>query len=320
MAGMNEPLHFRSIGALALRHWRLFTVVAVLAAVVSTVLSGPLFIKPRYRSRAVVYPVNLNSYSIETQSDQLMQLLESNSIRDSLIARFGLAAHYAVDTTWRGARAALYNLYNERVSIQKTRYESVELEVTDEDPALARAMVLEVLAQTDGLARRLQRHTSAELLEVVRLGLHNTGQRMDTIEGRLNRLRQTEGLLDYTAQTKEYSKGYVRALASGGRQPQEITAGLKALEDHGGEFLRLSMLNKALVKDYAKLQGQERQLALDTSKVLTYTNVVVQPDVPDKKVYPVRWLIVLASVVAAVLLCYVLVFLRGTAPGAEGQR
>ncbi len=317
---MHEPQHFRSMAALVLRHWRLFAVVAVLAAVISTVLSGPGFIKPRYRSRAVVYPVNLNSYSIETQSDQLMQLLESNSIRDSLITRFGLAAHYAVDTAWRGGRAALYNLYNERVSIQKTRYESVELEVTDEDPALARAMVLEVLAQADLLARRLQRHTSAELLGVVQLGLRNAKQRMDTIEGRLDLLRRTQGLLDYGAQTKEFSKGYVRALASGGRQPQEITAGLKALEDHGGEFLRLSLLNKALVKDYAKLQGQERQLALDTAKVLTYTNVVVRPDLPDKKVYPVRWLIVLASVVAALLLCYVLLFLRSAPPGGGNQR
>lgn len=317
---MHEPQHFRSMAALVLRHWRLFAAVAVLAAVASTVLSGPGFIKPRYRSRAVVYPVNLNSYSIETQSDQLMQLLESNSIRDSLITRFGLAAHYTVDTAWRGGRAALYNLYNERVSIQKTRYESVELEVTDEDPALARAMVLEVLAQADLLARRLQRHTSAELLGVVQLGLRNAKQRMDTIEGRLDLLRRTQGLLDYGAQTKEFSKGYVRALASGGRQPQEITAGLKALEDHGGEFLRLSLLNKALVKDYAKLQGQERQLALDTAKVLTYTNVVVRPDLPDKKVYPVRWLIVLASVVAALLLCYVLLFLRSAPPGGGNQR
>ncbi|MBL0043988.1 MAG: hypothetical protein IPP33_06165 [Flavobacteriales bacterium] len=34
------------------------------------------------------------------------------------------------------------------------------------------------------------------------------------------------------------------------------------------------------------------------------------PEVPDKKVYPVRWLIVLVSVLSASLLCFLLVVLR----------
>ncbi|MCC6841242.1 MAG: hypothetical protein IT230_13875 [Flavobacteriales bacterium] len=305
------PLHFRPTLALVQRHWRLFAGVTALAIAISAVLSGPAFIKPRYRSQAVVYPVNLNSYSIETRADQLLQLLESNSIRDSVIARFNLADHYRIDTAASEGHAALYGMYRERVSINKTRYESVDLQVTDEDPVLARDMALEVLRQANLLARRLQRHSSAELLEVFRLGAANTRERMDSVETRLDTLRKAHGLLDYTAQTEEFSKGYARALAANAGQAKlAMEERLRGLEDHGGEFLRLTLLNELLVEEYGLLQEKERQALLDVNKELTYTNLVVYPEVADKKVYPVRWLIVATSVVAAVLLCYILVFLR----------
>ena len=55
--------------------------------------------------------------------------------------------------------------------------------------------------------------------------------------------------------------------------------------------------------------AHERTLT-DLNKNLTYTNVVVYPERADKKVYPVRWLIVVGSVASACFLCLVLLMLR----------
>ncbi len=140
---MDDRMTFTRSYSVVSRHWRLFVGVGLAAFVLSAVFSGPTFIKPRYRSQAVVYPVNLNSYSIESRADQLLQLLESNSIRDSIIHRFDLLAHYRMDTVGQGGQASLYNMYKERVTIEKTRYESVEINVVDEDPVMARDMVEE---------------------------------------------------------------------------------------------------------------------------------------------------------------------------------
>ena len=96
---MREPLSFASFFQLLVERWRTFAVVGGVAALLAAVFSGPTFIKPRYRSSAIVYPVNLTSYSQETRSDQLLQLLESNSIRDSLIRLHRLPEHYGIDTT-----------------------------------------------------------------------------------------------------------------------------------------------------------------------------------------------------------------------------
>ncbi len=304
---MDEPLNFNRTFSVAGRHWRLFLAVGAGAVVLSAIFSGPRFLKPRYRSQAVVYPVNISTYSIESTTDQLVQLMASNSIRDSVVHKFGLVKHYGLDTSTAEGRSILQYLWQERVSIEKTRFESVDLEVTDEDPVLARDMVLEVLHQTNLLARSIQRHNSGELLQVVDMDLARTRQKLDSVEKRMDQLRTQDGLLDYEIQTKEVTRGY---FAAGGARQNEIAGRLKALEDHGGEFLRLSTLNEQILEEYAKKLAQQRQVQLDLNKELTYSNLVVRPEVPDKKIFPVRWLVVLISTVAALLLCYVLVFLR----------
>lgn len=318
---MDDRLTFNRSFSLVRRHWRVFLLVGVAGCVLSAVFSGPRFIKPRYRSQAVVYPVNISTYSVETTTDQFLQLMESNSIRDSVVRKFGLAAHYGLDTTEAEGRAILHYIWKERVSIEKTRYESVDLQVTDEDPVMARDMVLEVLHQANVLARSIQRQNSAELMNVIRLDLVRTKQKMDSVEARLDELRQTNGLLDYPVQAEELTKGYMKAIAgnAGKAQKEEIAGMLKALEEHGGEFQRLSILNAQLVDDYSKKLAQERQVQLDLQKKLTYSDTVVHPEVPDKKVYPIRWLIVLASTFTTLLLCYILMFLRDqqTVPAAR---
>ena len=52
------------------------------------------------------------------------------------------------------------------------------------------------------------------------------------------------------------------------------------------------------------------QVVNDVTKELTYTNVIVYPEVSDKKVYPIRWLIVAMSTASAVLICFLLMLWR----------
>jgi len=294
------------------RGWRTMALTALVAMVLSAVLSGPTFIAPRYRSSATVFPVNLTSYSIETRTDQLLQLLESNSIRDSLVQRFDLARHYEIDITKPPGRFYLDAEYHDRVEIGKTRFESVQIEVTDEDPQLARDMVQEILRQTDLLARRLQREKSHELLAISEREMAIAKHKLDSVETRLDQLRRETGLLDYDAQTEEVTRGYLRMQSGGasGAAREEARGLLKALGVKGGEFRQLTELSTIFRDNYVARLNEVEKARTDVNKVLTYTNVVGYPEVADKKVFPVRWLIVLISTVSALFLAYVLLALR----------
>ena len=129
------------------------------------------------------------------------------------------------------------------------------------------------------------------------------------MEARLDTLRRTTGLLSYDAQTKELTKGYVRMLGSGSSQAQrdQVLGLMKELEAKGGEFRQLTELSNLFRGNYDRLLTQYEQAVSDVTKELTYTNVIVYPEVSDRKVFPVRWLIVLMSVVSATLLCFVFV-------------
>lgn len=313
---MREPLSFGSFFQLLAERWRTFALVGAIAALLAAVFSGPTFIKPRYRSSAIVYPVNLTSYSQETRSDQLLQLLESNSIRDSLIRLHRLPEHYGIDTTEAPGLFYLYNEYNDHVAIGKTRYESVQIEIEDEDPQVAQRMVLDLLDQGDKLARRLQREKSQEVLRIADRELRQARHKLDSVEARLDTLRRRTGLLDYDAQTNEVTRGYMRMLASGtgGGAREEARALLKALGEQGGEFDALTDLANAYRGILIDRQNAHEKALTDINKELTYTNTVVYPELPDKKVYPIRWLIVAIATASAVFLAFVLLLIRQQRP------
>ncbi|MBP6389571.1 MAG: hypothetical protein KA175_01150 [Flavobacteriales bacterium] len=305
-----EPLTFLPYLRIAQRNWRTLAGVGVVAAVLSSFLSSPVFITPLYLSSATVYPVNLTSYSIETRTDQLLQLLESNSIRDSLVARFDLAKHYEIDTTEAPGRFYLNAEFNDRVEISKTRFESVQVEVTDEDPRLARDMVRAMLEQTDLLARRLQREKSSEVLRIAAYETQVEKRKLDSVETRLNALRRETGLLSYDAQTEEVTRGYLRMQGGSGASAaarEEARDLLKALGEKGGEFRQLSELSNIFRNNYVARLNELEKVRSDVSKELTYTNVVGYPEVADKKVFPVRWLIVSISTASALFLAFLLI-------------
>lgn len=295
------------------KHRRTFFIVGVAAVVLSGILSGPFFITPKYLSSATVYPVNLNPYSTETRTDQLLQLLESNSLRDSLIKQFDLARAYKVDTTANGAYFLLYNEFKDRVEISKTRYESVMIEIMDEDPIRARNMVEAMLEQTNLLARRLQREKSNELLLISERALRNEEHKLDSVESRLAVIRKDAGLLVYEGQTQELTRGYLLMLASPNvsqARLDEVRDMFRKLESNGGEFRALTDLSNKFRVNYDRLLGEYERLVNDVTKELTYTNVVLYPEVSDKKAYPIRWLIVLVATASALFLCFVLLMWR----------
>ena len=253
-----------------------------------------------------------SSYSIETRTEQLLQLLESNSIRDSLIRRFDLATVYEVDTAANGGYFALYNEFDDRIDIDKTRYESVRIQIVDEDPARARDMVSEMLRQVNLFARALQREKSFEVLKIAAHSLDHERNKMDSVEAKLNVLRREAGLLSYDLQVKELTKGYVRMLGSGAGQAQkdQVQAMIRELEEKGGEFKQLTDLSIYFRQNYDRLLTEHERVVNDVTKELTYTNVVVYPEISDKKVYPVRWLIVSTTTTSALFLCFLLLVWR----------
>ncbi len=280
--------------------WKMqFIIISAAAIVLSVLFSSEWFIKPKYKSSAIIYPSNIIPYSSESPSEQMLQLLESADIRDALVKKYNLAEHYNIDTTENGGISKLVNSYESNVEIRRTQFESIEIKVLDENPGIACSMVNEIVEQLNLKARALQREKTSEVLVIVENQLKHKQVALDSIDKVLKELRIKYQILDYEVQSKEVTKAYLKSLANGKNKIQDIDAMMRNLEEKGGEYYEAKKTYDTHLGSYNATRLEYDNVLKDLTKELTYTNVVTKPSIADKKSYPVRWLIVTISFFAS---------------------
>ncbi|HNW99485.1 MAG TPA: hypothetical protein PKK00_13850 [Bacteroidales bacterium] len=286
--------------------WRIHLVVLLILAVsLSALFSSSWFIKPKYKSTAVLYPSNLLPYSNETPTELMLQLFNSDDIRDSLITKFDLVKHYDIDPTAPHYYTTVIRKFESNVDIKKTEYESVVIEIYDIDAKIACEMVKEMVNLFNKKARKLQRDKSEEVLKIAQSELNKKQIEIDTLKKKLESLRENYGILDYTVQVREASRAYYKSM-TGSKNAQTT---IENLQKKGGDFILVSSLYYAASDAYNKLKQDYEAALKDVVKDLTYTNYVSEPIPADKKSYPIRWIIVSVSTITTLFLAILIIVL-----------
>lgn len=307
---MNNPF-FNSVELIQLlvRWKKQLMIVGIASLVLSVIFSSPLFIKPKFKSTAIVYPSNLIAYSTESATEQMLQITQSTDIRDKVIRAFNLFEHYDIDTISDiSFRTNVFKAYEENVIIKKTEYESMEVTVYDTDPLKASQMADSIIVYFNQKARQLQSEKSKEVVVISKNQMDAKQAEMDSMEAALHDLQIKYNILDYKTQAKEASRAYLRSL----NQPNskaaiESKAILEGLKEKGSE---VNAYNEHLWRvrgTYNDLKIVYENALRDVTKQLTYANVVTPPQPSDKKAYPIRWLIVVVSVGSSLLMAFIII-------------
>ena len=277
--------------------------VAVIALILSAVFSSPFIITPKYKSFAVLYPANIIPMGTETPTEQMLQVLESDQIRDSVVEMYNLFETYGIDPEAQSAKAALIREYQAHVTFRRTEYQSVVIEVLDTDPEQARDMVDAVIFYFNRKERFLQKEKAMELVKILQEQVDRKKHEMDSMETVLAGIRTNYGILDYGLQTEYATERYLEVISTPSLKAnsKEIEPLLNALKEKGGEFLSLSEHLWRVRGGYNNLKEQLEAAVRDVEKNLTYCSIISNPVIADKKAYPIRWLIVLVSVLATLL-------------------
>ena len=297
--------------SLLVKWWKQLLIVAVVAGGLSALFSSPLFIAPKYKSFAVLYPANIIPMGTETETEQMLQVLDSDNIRDSVVALYNLYDDYEIDPEKIAAKSQLIKEFQSNITFRKTEYESVVIEVLDDDAVQAHDMVNSIIFFFNRKERLLQKEKAMELVEILSEQVSKKKAEMDSAEAVLAGIRQQYGILDYSLQTEYATERYLEVISTPGRQSsaKEIEPLLEALKEKGGDFVSLNEHLWRIRGGYNDLKEQLEAAQRDVEKDLTYCNVIVNPVVSDKKAYPIRWLIVLISVAGTVLLTLLVISL-----------
>jgi capsule polysaccharide export protein KpsE/RkpR len=276
------------------------------SCIIAAIFSSSLFITPRFKSVALVYPSNIAPYSNESMTEQMMEMMKSGYVRDSMIKEFNLYVRYDIEGA-EDKNDKLNKTYNQKISIDKTEYEAISVAVMDKDPATAKKMVEKLIYFTDVLIKRLQSQKLLEVVEMNKIGLYRVKSQLDSVNKALDMFRREYSILDYSIQLEQVSKNYYKSLASSGRGLEEMKKMLDVLKLRGSEYEFLHNRSISLSKYYALLETEYLKSLRDYERNFTYSNIISDPIKPDKKSYPVRWIIVLSSGLSALFLGFLLI-------------
>jgi capsule polysaccharide export protein KpsE/RkpR len=286
-------------------------IICLIAGILAALFSGPAFIKPRFKSTAIIYPSNIAPYSDESETEQMLQWLNSKDIKDSVINRFDLAKHYDLDPEYKYFYSTLLYYYGRNVSINKTMYESVEIEVMDTDPVVAYKMVNAIIEFYNKKIARIHKKKYDEVVTMWEKMLELKKAELDSVADHLYDLRTEYELIDYGHQAREVTRGYLGTVdgdnAARNVNMEDVLRMKENIEEMGGEFVVYNTRLYDLLILYRDLQKEYDAAYYDANKEFSYTNIVSEPVVADKKSYPTRWLIVFYAMAATLVLLVVLI-------------
>ncbi len=287
--------------------WKIQLVVVVVVAVLLSVLfSSPIFIKPLYKSNCLLYPSNISPYSDESETEQSVEIFQSRDIRDSLVKKFNLAKHWRIDSAYVHFESTLVWEYSQRVRINKTPFEAVEIEILDEDPIMARDLINAMLDAYNKKIKAMHKEKFGEVVSNYNYIMGVKKVYIDSLKARAEELGVKYGILEYQAQTREVMRAYL-GTGGGSVRSAEAKAMKKNLEENGGEIMLLSEMMRAESGTFSAMKLDADRALLDYNRNYSYVNVLSKPFVADKKAYPIRWLIVVFSTLAALFMAILII-------------
>lgn len=272
-------------------------IISLIGAVVAAIAS--FIITPKYKSTAFIYPVNIGKYSMESQTEQLMQFVTAAEIREALLDRFHLAKHYDLDTLDPRFESFYMFAFEENVKISQTKYESIQIEILDKDPAMSQKLAYGVVDAVNDHIRNGLNSKTVEFIDMHKKYTETKKKRMDSLEIVLKGMSKEYGLLDYFTQVSQASRYYYKEIPSG--KAEKLGEVMAKMGEKGILFMSLMEQYKGDMQYYNESRQEMDKGIRDITKKFTYVTFAQEPNLPDTKAFPKRSIMVVIGGISAFL-------------------
>jgi len=306
--------------------WRKPLFIVMIAALAgSWFFSLPWFITPKYKSTVILFPAGTNSVSKallsdqqakgqdlmafgeDEQAEQLMQILNSNKIRDKIIKRYNLMEHYGIDSNSRYKFSRLFADYEKNITFRRTQYMAVQITVLDSDPQLAANIANTIAELLDSTKNDMQRQRSVQGLKIVEAEYTALQKEMQGIIDSLIALGAL-GVNDVEYQSQVLNQQFAIALMNGNtRAVAALQKKLDVLGKYGGIYMSLKNALEFKTEQLTLLQTKLKEAKVDAQEDLPQKFIVSDAYKAEKKSYPIRWLIMLVSTLSALFLTIIVI-------------
>lgn len=306
--------------------WRKHLIIISLsAAILAAVFSSSLFITPLYRSTVVLFPVSSNSVSRalltdqpaaktdilefgeDEQTEQMLQILSSSKIRDKVVEKFDLMKHYRINPRSKYKNTELHRQYESNITFRRTEFMAVRISVLDRDPQMAADIANTISELLDSTKNAMQRERAMKGFAIVEQEYLKLRDDIAKMEDSLRVIREM-GVYDYESQSEMFNQQLAIEIARGNeRGIASLESKLNLLAKYGGAYVSLRDMLEHEKKQLSYLKARYEEAKVDATETLPQKFVVESAYKAEKKSYPVRWIIVLVSTLAAFLISVIVI-------------
>lgn len=294
-----------------------FLWITIAAALVTGVI---VFLMPKqYKSTAVLFPARQFSVSklvIEANAgnqedymmigdaddcEKLMQLLTCDELKIKVADAMNLWKRWKIkDTVF--AFHYLKLKWEEQVTIKRTEYNSVKVEVYDYTADSAAFVANAISDYCDSIRFDMNRKISGEVLKIVKAEYDSTLARMKVLEDSLDVLRRL-GVLHYKEQVKAYSKSYAKALAKNDMPAMKrLESKMDTLKKYGGAYQNIHDNLEKYGSKYPDIKMKYDEARVNYNTMIPIKFVVEKGKPNEYKAKPRRMIFIAISVIAANLM------------------
>jgi capsular polysaccharide biosynthesis protein len=307
-------------------HRRLVIGITLLGLLTGLVAS--FVIRPLYRSEVVMFPAITNSVSKallseastgrddilalgdENDAEQLLQMLQSERIRERVTDQFGLARTFRIKPGTKHWRARLREAYQDHIKFEYTKFGSVKVSVMHPHADSAALVANYIADEVDSVWKEMAWERAEKGFRIVENKMRELEENITAMNDSMRSLRRL-GVHDYHSQSERFNEYLAAAIVKGdNRAVREFEERFKVLAEYGGPYVTLMNLVFNENKRLSTLRMKLEMAKADRDSDLPHKFVVDRAQPSDKKAYPVRWLITAVSTLAAFLLALMLLVLR----------
>ncbi len=325
MAQSNDAINNTQLIKIILKSKKALLTICLITVLVSSLAS--LFIKDKYESSVILYPTTTSSISkaliaenyggkddvlafgeIE-EAEQLIQILNSDEIRDRIIEKFNLIEHYDIDKDDDFQRTKLANCYKSNISFKLTKFLAVEINVLDYSADTAALIANEISMLLDTVKNRMRHEIAVKAFEIVKNQYENQKQYVQELEDSLTKLRGY-GVIDYESQAERITEQMATAILQGKKvAAKELEDKLTVLSKYGGAYVSIRDQLEYEKKQLTFIHAKYQEAKVDAENNLQHKFIVNKATPAEKATYPIRWLIVVISTLGAFLVSLLFIIL-----------
>jgi len=309
-----------------LYQWRkTFLLVGLLAAVLSAIFSSSYFITPLFKGQVILFPTSTNAISKallstnyaskedilefgeDEQIEQMLQILNSTKIRDSIIIKYDLMNHFDISAKDAYKFTKLYKRYESNVRFKRTENSGVKIIVYDKDAQTAADIANDISVLYDVVKNDMKKVRALKAFHIVETEYIQLKEEIKVKEDSLTALRKL-GVHDYESQSEMINRQLAMEISKGHQANiDRLEERLDILANYGGPYVSLRDALEHDKKQLSEIRAKYEEAKVDAEQNLPQKFIVSSAYKAEKKSYPIRWLIVVLSTLGALFLMVLII-------------